>query len=288
MITNLRSGLMALALLAVSSAFTTSVAQQPPAYGQLNATIGCDLVEGTGLVVTVLDEVSRVHMQNHFGIDVALGDACLPALAQFPPPLVRLATVLENSDGGPSDPIQSCLIWILQSGNVAQVDLPGIGSLFQSRRRAAVCDVGEGELNTVFVTGTDYQPQSGETCGETRGVLSLGGAKSSGPIAVKLLNDGTQAFGGLLFTGVAQDAVEVMACNVNSTGDDLVITYFEDENGPDASLVGQSCLETMSAREEATGSLKFGAPTALPASSETTDPGCLIWDIDGGTILETG
>lgn len=287
MITQLRSGLMALALLAFSSVFTASLAQEPPAYGQLNATIGCDLVEGMGFVVTVLDEVSRVHMQNHFGVDVALGDACLPALGQFPPPLVRLATVLEDSNGGTTVTIPDCLIWILQGPNVTQVDLPGIGSLFQSRRRAAVCDVGEGELNTVFVTGTEYQPQAGETCGETRGVLSLGGAKSSGPIAVKLLNDGTQAFGGLLFTGVAQDAVEVMACNVNSAGDDLEITYFEDENGPDDSLVGQSCLETLSAHEEATGGLKFGAPTALPASSETTDPGCLIWVIDGGTILET-
>jgi hypothetical protein len=235
-------------------------------------------------VVTLLDPVSRAKMRDNFGIDIAQGDPCLASLALFPASFRRFASYANFQPSGATTTVPACLIWSFDNTQVSETTAPGFGD----RRKAMLfCDAdGAGGLKTTLVVGTDYTPQAGESCGATRAALTTAEAQTSGPISVKLKYDGGGPNGGLMYVGQGPAAVEVLECNVNAAGDDLVVTYLETQDGVINTALGEPCMDVIAIREAMNG-VRFGAPTAIPAG-DTSDPGCLIWDLEGGTIGQSG
>ena len=81
--------------------------------------------------------------------------------------------------------------------------------------------------------------------------------------------------------GRGPGVAEVLECNVNAAGDDVVVTYDETQDGVDTTVLGQPCMDVVDAHSAQGAS--FGIARPIPAT-DTSDPGCLIWDIDSGTI----
>ena len=92
----------------------------PPAYGLTDTTLGCDKTD-TGLRVTVLDPVFRHAMRAEQGIDIALNDPCLPALAKFPPSFLNFLFYMPSSSGAPTVDVPGCIIWIVDGADVFSV-----------------------------------------------------------------------------------------------------------------------------------------------------------------------
>ncbi|MDX1409436.1 MAG: hypothetical protein R3330_14915, partial [Saprospiraceae bacterium] len=195
-------------------------AEDAPAYGLFKASLGCDKTP-EGLVVTLLDEVSRAKMRNNFGIDIEQGDPCLASLALFPASFRRFATYANFTPGGASTQLPECLVWSITDGSVEQIDIPGIGIMQLRVRKAQFCDAdGHGGLTTAFVADNGGTSHAGESCGATRAALTTAGAQTSGPISVKLKYDGGGPNGGLMYVGYGPRTLEVLECNVNEAGDD--------------------------------------------------------------------
>ena len=258
----------ALTLLGFMSFAVPVVAEEETtAFGRINATIACDSSNGNGLEVIATDELLRGSPFVAMGIDVQRGDDCLSSLVKFPPRMLHLADVLPDDSQGVVVGPQSRLVWFIDEGpNSREITITGFGTFQASRRRGAVCKVTEqGGWETVFVVGTTYMPQIGEPCGVTRRNLAMDNA--SPPMAVSLYNDGSQTLGGLLFTGIGVNTVEMITCNVDVSESDLEVTHYENQDGVDDNLVGAPCLNTISAREAAVGGLKF-ALNAVPAGEK--------------------
>lgn len=265
------------------------------AYGQTNATLGCDKTP-EGLKVTVLDQVFRNELRVQHGIDIALGDPCLSALVAFPPPFPSLLTVAHLTQNGASETVDipDCLIWIIEGSNVTQSEftVPGLGTI-QARPRPArvlACDVDAngGLVTTLLDTpeGPDHS-QIGNRCGSTLGALTAQGMQARSPITGVLGFDAMGApVGGLMWVLTKQDDIEVLECNLNAGEDQLLVTYRETLDGVDTTAVGEPCLASIAASEELGFTVKAGGETHALPQTHTSDPGCLVWDLDGGIILE--
>ena len=263
-----------------------------PAHGRVNATLGCDM-SPDGLRVTVLDEMFRNEFRAQHGIDIALGDLCLPPLAGFPwpfPSLLAVAPLTPNAGAAKVD-IADCLIWILDGANVSQSNVtgPGFGTFAVKQRQVVACDVDEGRLETTLVDSLGPADAShiGNRCGSTLSALTATGARASSPITGVLGVDGTgTAVGGLMWALAGHNYMEVMVCNLNAAQDELVVVHRETNDGIDETAVGGACLEAL-ASSEAAGHQITSGPIPLPQGHATDDPGCLRWIVDGGTRLET-
>lgn len=232
-----------------SSSFAQYAVQPDQGIGQIKASVGCDKI-AEGLKVTLLDEVSRAHMRDNFGIDVQLGDPCLASFAKFPPGFLPFATYFNPASGGASTQIGECLVWAIDDGTVSQVTLPGFGTFLARPRKTLACDATDsGELITAFVAGDDHTPEPDENCGVTRDALSQDGAQVRGPPAARFKYNGGTLGIGMLFVGRGSEKLEVLECNVNADGDDLIVKYQENQDGVDTSLAGESCMDVGTARK---------------------------------------
>ena len=265
-----------------------------PAFGRMNATLGCDKTE-EGLKVTFVDPVLRNTLRAEHGIDIQVGDACLPPLAAFPLPFPKLLfyTHLTPSNGGATVKVPACIIWVIDG---ADPSLLGFGTFLVKPRVSHVlaCDVDAEEgLVTRFVDqlvpdGTGY---AGDRCGATLSTLTARGGKASRPIAAVLGHnvDGTQV-GGLMWVLSGHNYLEVLECNENDQGNQLVVTYGENSitgvTGINELAEDKPCLEALAASEAAGHQITSGPIPVPQAGTGTIDPGCLVWEVDGGVILE--
>ena len=78
--------------------------------------------------------------------------------------------------------------------------------------------------------------------------------------------------------GPSENIVEVVGCGLNDQGE-LIAKYHEISN-EGMLAAGQSCAVTIAGF----GKFSVRRPTPVPKTEETSDPGCLIWDLAGGTI----
>jgi hypothetical protein len=253
----------------------------PPAVGLTQGLLVCDPTED-GLRVALGETWSG----GPGAFSVLQGESCLPILAGLHQRLTANAPIHAE---GASAAAGDRLVWVVASPNGTPRAIVGC---------ELVPGEEENELQTVFVDAqpeTPYTPAPGERCAETLDTLrALGLGTATGPVAAPL---GLEADGGLLWarTGRAKGFgfVEfeggyagVLVCGLDAEGR-LVRTYFEDSRGRlERGTSDESCLVAL--RGFGTFSVKH-KPSPVPVPQpETTDPGCLIWPIDGGTILDGG
>ena len=266
-----------------------AVSQEPSAYGQFNASIGCDETADRGGEVSLLDQATRRYMHDFFEYDVQLGDSCPKVLAMFPPLFGTVATVAKFSVDGDSTSIPEYLIWVIRGPDVNAV-ASELGELDLDPWRALVCEPdGYGGLvakllEGVKVNGMDYAPPEGQSCMESGKVLRIiatDPGSVAGPKAVTLGEGG----GGVLFAGKGPGRMELLECNVAVDGH-LRVTFSQNEHGIDYTRHGALCMETLTQLQEATPGLQWGGPVPLTAGTGTKDPGTLVWVIRSGTVLE--
>ncbi len=257
-----------------------------PAYGQTNATLGCDKTVD-GYKVSVLDQVFRNEFRAENGIDIALGDPCLSSLVEFPPPFPSLLAVTDLNPTADYVNVfeRHCIIWILDGAN----GITGFGTFAVKPRQVVACDVdaGGGLVTTLVDTAEGPDPSYiGNRCGSTLGALTVQGARSSSPITGVLgFDDMNTPVGGLMWVMTKPDDIKLLECNLNAAEDQLLVTYSENVDGVDATAVGEPCLARI-AESEAAGHRITSGPIPLP-QAQTSEPGCLLWEIAGGIVHET-
>jgi hypothetical protein len=272
-------------VLAVVAASTALAAEEepsaPPAVGLTQGLLVCDPTE-EGLKVALGETWSR----GPGGFSVLQGETCLPILAGLHQRLTQNAPL--HADGA-NAAVGDRLVWVVAAPNGAPRAIVG-------------CDLVGGEDENVLVTAfvdalpeTPYELAKAELCAETLAALhDQGLGKPTGPVVAPL---GLAGEGGLLWaqTGRARGFgfVEhdggyagVLVCGLDADGK-LVRTYFEDSLGRlESGASDESCVVAL--RGFGTFSVKHKpSPVAVP-QPESTDPGCLIWPIDGGTRLDSG
>ncbi len=269
-----------LAFLAPSYAQDEVAPIAPDAWGTVQGVIACDFGED-GLTVLSADFAPG----KLSGFNPQPGDSCLDALLQIPPAYILRPPEWVNPR---ADTVESPkdLVWVIvKEGRISAI---------------VDCAPGEGGLTTRVVdTGIlSPSPYVEMPCVSALAAFQAMGGRAVGPTAAALSIDG-DGVGNLVwfneskgFGFITQDsgelpAIQVVGCGLNDQG--LLVAKYHEISGIGVLPVNdQSCVATLFTVPGMGKLVLRNQPVAVSKAKkggiDTSDPGCLIWDLVGGTI----
>ena len=247
------------------------VMPEVPAFGLTDGVAGCDLTDA-GLVVNF-----SATLPSPFNGIAQRGDACLPILAEFPPPYPTLGFVQLNGNGSDDTVLIGAdhMVWVVHDPKKPEAVIG--------------CTLNEdGVLETTLIANGNGEGALGDPCVVTLAAFSAQGRSIRGPVAATLGADSEGTGGGVVWYHQGPGFIGVILCDVDASTGEFVVTHHENSrDGVIDASTGQSCLGIIA--EDVEGEALAGpvtGPVPVPQGTTTQVLECLVWIIDNGSVSQ--